>query len=79
MACFAVASCPERMIDAGKATRRLTLQLHLDLGEIPAPATALWGLVPDPSREAATVLVAKLIAQATVPVEASPAEGEVDE
>lgn len=78
-ACFGVASWPRRMIGAGKTTRRPTLQLHLDLGESPAPATALWGLLPEVAREAATVLVAKLIAQTVAPIEARAAEGEVDE
>jgi hypothetical protein len=57
------------MIGADEATRRPTLQLHLDLGESPAPATALWGLLPDAEREAAAALVAKLIAQTVAPAE----------
>jgi hypothetical protein len=57
------------MIGAGEATRRPTLQLHLDLGESPAPATALWELLPDVKREAAAALVAKLIAQTVAPIE----------
>ncbi|MDQ3644667.1 MAG: hypothetical protein M3356_04060 [Actinomycetota bacterium] len=62
------------MIGARKTTRRPTLQLHLDLGESPAPATALWALLPEASRETAAALVAKLIAQTVV-----PAEGDGDE
>ncbi len=58
------------MIGAGKTPRRPILQLHLDLGESPAPATALWELLPEASRETAAVLLAKLIAQTVVPAEA---------
>jgi hypothetical protein len=58
----------------GEATRRPALQLHLDLGESQAPATALWGLLPEAEREAAATLLAQLIAQTV-----APAEGEGDE
>jgi hypothetical protein len=61
------------MIGAGKTTGRPILQLHLDLGESPAPATALWGLLPEGSRETAAALVAKLIAQTVAPTEVNPA------
>ena len=68
------------MIGRSEATRRTALQLHLDLGESPAPATALWGILPAAGREAAAALVAKLIARTVVPdgVDGS-AEGEGDE
>jgi len=79
MACFAVASWPRGMIGAGKTARRQTVQLHLDLGESPAPATALWGVLPEGEREAAAALVAKLIAQTVAPIEVERAEGEGDE
>ena len=55
------------------------MQLHLDLGESPAPATALWGVLPEGEREAAAALVAKLIAQTVAPIEVERAEGEGDE
>ena len=45
------------------------MQLHLDLGQSPAPATALWGLLPEAERAAAAALVAKLIARTVAPEE----------
>jgi hypothetical protein len=57
------------MMGASEATRRPALQLHLDLGQSPAPATALWGLLPEAEREAAAALVAKLIARTVGPEE----------
>ena len=55
------------------------MQLHLDLGESPAPATALWGILPEDEREVAAAVVAKLIARTVVPDEDECAEGEGDE
>ncbi|MGH2797617.1 MAG: hypothetical protein ACRDLO_06715 [Solirubrobacterales bacterium] len=56
------------------------MQLHLDLGESPAPATALWGLLPEASRQAAEAVVAKLIAQTVAGFEGDgPKEGRGDE
>jgi hypothetical protein len=79
-ASFGVASCPARMIGRSDATRRPALQLHLDLGESVAPATALWGILPEAEREVAAALVAKLIARTVVPDEADgSAVGEDDE
>jgi hypothetical protein len=57
------------MIGRSEATRRPALQLHLDLGESPAPATALWGILPEDEREAAAAVVAQLIARTVVPDE----------
>jgi hypothetical protein len=67
------------MIGRSEATRRPALQLHLDLGESPAPATVLWGILPEDEREAAAAVVAKLIARTVVPDEGECAEGEGDE
>jgi hypothetical protein len=67
------------MIGRSEATRRPALQLHLDLGESPAPATALWGILPEDEREAAAAVVAKLIARTVVPDEDECAEGGGDE
>ncbi len=49
------------------AVRPMVVQLRLDLAESPAPAEALWELVGDEHREAASTLLAALIAQTVVP------------
>jgi hypothetical protein len=67
------------MICRSETTRRRAVQLHLDLGESPAPATALWGILPEDDREVAAAVVAKLIARTVVPDEDECAEGEGDE
>jgi hypothetical protein len=46
------------------------MQLHLDLADSPAPAAALWELLPETERGAAMALLAALIAQAVVGEEA---------
>ena len=63
MACSAVPSWPERMIDRYQAARRPRIQLRLDLGESPAPAAALWELLGEEQRRAALAQLAALIAQ----------------
>jgi hypothetical protein len=42
------------------------MQLRLDLAECPAPAAVLWELVGEEQRQAATVLLAALVAQTVV-------------
>ena len=42
------------------------MQLRLDLAECPAPAAVLWELVGEEQRQAATALLAALIAQTVV-------------
>jgi hypothetical protein len=64
------------MIARSEATRRPALQLHLDLGESPAPATALWGILPEDEREAAAAVVAQLIARTVVPEDEVDGPGE---
>ena len=51
--------------------RRAIVQLRLDLAESPVSATVLWELVGEQHRQAATTLLAVLIAQAVVPEAAS--------
>ena len=46
-------------------------QLALDLGETPAPAPLLWELVPAEHQLVAVAALARLIALAAVPAEAS--------
>lgn len=46
------------------------MQLRLDLAGSPVPAVALWELVGEQHRQAATTLLAALIAQTVVPLEA---------
>jgi hypothetical protein len=46
------------------------MQLRLDLAESSVPATVLWELVGEQHRQAATTLLAALIAQTVVPLEA---------
>jgi hypothetical protein len=68
------------MMDANDPKRRPTLQLHLDLGESPAPPTALWEVLPEAERRAAATLLAAMIAQTVAPPEESdPLEGDGDE
>ena len=52
------------------------MQLRLDLAECPAPAAVLWELVGEEQRQAATALLAALIAQTVV---GEPAGDEPDD
>lgn len=47
--------------------RPMVVQLRLDLAESSAPAVALWELVGEEHRQAASTLLAALIAQIVVP------------
>ena len=50
------------------------MQLRLDLAESPAPAAALWELLGEEQRRAATVLLAALIAQSVAGEEEADGE-----
>lgn len=52
------------------------MQLHLDLGEGPAPAVALWELFGERQRQSAMALLAALLARTVVGVTDA---GEADE
>ena len=56
-------SWPSAMI---VGARTGAMQLRLDLAECPAPAAVLWELVGEEQRQAATALLAALIAQTVV-------------
>lgn len=49
-------------------------QLRLDLLERPAPAAALWELLPEGERRTAEALMARMIAQTLAPEEAGEGE-----
>jgi hypothetical protein len=51
------------MIGPRRTPRRPNLQLHLDLAESPAPATALWELLGEEQRQEAMALLAAMMAQ----------------
>jgi hypothetical protein len=62
------------MIGRDRAARRPIVQLRLDLAESPAPAAALWELLGEEQRRAATVLLAALIAQSVAGEEEADGE-----
>jgi hypothetical protein len=61
--CWSVSSASSAMI----VVRPMVVQLRLDLAESSAPAVALWELVGEDHRQAASTLLAALIAQTVAP------------